>query len=632
MSEDQTAHSELRRSKRTKAMDLNRSHYDGDPTHRELDLRVPNVPTRSSSVEQLVTQFDGPRSGAIPKRKIDVRMESIADQIRDCSLALGYDQPIPKDGRTDHVATRLSDSEIEMVGRSNLPTDLHNALHNALRLSRESHQAVQELGTSIRNDMVAFMKEIIEVIEPIKISLAGQTESGVRSNVRKHTYIDEDPKRLGQSQSQLNEIAPSIGSSTRKELDIQPDRDFPQQQTEDRAMLPPTAMVLENQQIWPQYNAAPLTDARWNHLQKYQFVQQGNADNLLPTYNPPSKPNPVMQSHQRSMPQQQPYAVNRPPAGGYAQQSHQDVVFPNSEARSQPPETTGRRTPRMNGSSLQVSKWGLIFDGNRSGLQVDDFLFRLEHLQNMYNCSWNDVLRDFHVLVEGDAKAWYWVFLSTNAKAGYADVDWSTLKCALAKRFKSHKGNYDVLQDILKRRQGLSEPVDKYFLEMMTLMGRLDAPMPEQDAVKLIKDNLNDSLKRIIYPITIYNLEHLRDQCWEAERTFGRREERSFANFNSRHVNRPVADVYYDEPEKEQGDIVEAIQYQHPKKSVQFAKTQGQQPPPVIAEGCWNCKQQGHFYRQCPSAKRGLFCYKCGCPDVVTPTCPHCIKNIRTDA
>ena len=58
-----------------------------------------------------------------------------------------------------------------------------------------------------------------------------------------------------------------------------------------------------------------------------------------------------------------------------------------------------------------------------NGLQIDDFLFRLEHLQNMYGCSWNDVLRDFHLMVEEEAKSWYWVFLAASAKAGNDEMD-----------------------------------------------------------------------------------------------------------------------------------------------------------------------------------------------------------------
>ena len=89
MSQETIGNFQDRRSKRTKAMDLNRSHYDGDSSHREFSLRVPTV-SRSASVEQLVSQFDHEsRGGAVPKKNVDVRMDSIADQIRDCSI--GYD-------------------------------------------------------------------------------------------------------------------------------------------------------------------------------------------------------------------------------------------------------------------------------------------------------------------------------------------------------------------------------------------------------------------------------------------------------------------------------------------------------------------------------------------------------------
>ena len=51
------------------------------------------------------------------------------------------------------------------------------ALANVLRLSKESLQAVTELGISIRNEMMAFMKEIVDVIESLKASLTAQKGS-----------------------------------------------------------------------------------------------------------------------------------------------------------------------------------------------------------------------------------------------------------------------------------------------------------------------------------------------------------------------------------------------------------------------------------------------------------------------
>ncbi|XP_065356323.1 uncharacterized protein LOC135950717 [Calliphora vicina] len=42
---------------------------------------------------------------------------------------------------------------------------------------------------------------------------------------------------------------------------------------------------------------------------------------------------------------------------------------------------------------------------------------------------------------------------------------------------------------------------------------------------------------------------------------------------------------------------------------------------------CWNCKEDGHMFMDCPSQRRRLFCYKCGHDNTVTPKCPTCQGN-----
>mgnify|MGYP004573739893 CR=1 FL=1 len=498
----------VRRSDRIKANDQNRSKYSGDPSHRELSILI-NPPriSKSTSVEQLVNHFNNSdvSKGAIPKRK-DNFNDSVADQIRDCSI--GNLTSL----RSKHVSfepghnpmsgqnreSPRENLEFELEGATALPSDVSAALQKALRLSQESHQAVTELGKTVKEDMKTFMHEIMRVIEPLKSSLVDQNS---------HPSNHHDPVEI-QSVQQIQQS-------------------FVQQQYAGYQMTNQVVGIDNGINTGARYSstsvqvlASPGQNIHGqNYLEPNLYIQK--------TSNVGGQKSDSSRSHHgNAVPPHQPLPTeNIPATPGY---QHQSSPGPR------------RRYSYGNNGSLQVSKWGLRFDGSRVGLHIDDFLFRIEHLQNMYNCSWNDVLSDFHLLVEGDAKAWYWVFLSTNSKAGNPDIDWPILRRALAKRFKSSKTSYDVLQELLRRRQGATEPVDKYFLEMMTLLGRLDVPLPEAESVKLIKDNLNDSLKRIVYPIQIYNLEHLRDQCWEAERTFGRREDRPFSHIPNRNVQSQV--------------------------------------------------------------------------------------------
>ncbi|KAI8125098.1 hypothetical protein CVS40_4835 [Lucilia cuprina] len=57
--------------------------------------------------------------------------------------------------------------------------------------------------------------------------------------------------------------------------------------------------------------------------------------------------------------------------------------------------------------NIRVDKWGILYNGNNSQLSIEDFIFRIKHLQAHFIISWDEILRDFHLLVTGPAKDWY---------------------------------------------------------------------------------------------------------------------------------------------------------------------------------------------------------------------------------
>jgi len=56
---------------------------------------------------------------------------------------------------------------------------------------------------------------------------------------------------------------------------------------------------------------------------------------------------------------------------------------------------------------VRLGRWNLKFDGSGRGMTIESFLFRVDRLQELYDLSRQQVLREFHLLLAGAATKWY---------------------------------------------------------------------------------------------------------------------------------------------------------------------------------------------------------------------------------
>lgn len=264
---------------------------------------------------------------------------------------------------------------------------------------------------------------------------------------------------------------------------------------------------------------------------------------------------------------------------------------------------------------IRVDKLGLSFSGDPRDLRVNDFIYRLEQMRAQYNIPWAEVLRDFSFLVTGQAREWYWLYRQNNV-----DIDWDGLKHALIGQYQSPQSKFDILRELLERKQRHNESVNAYFHEMGILRSRLVQPICEYEMIKILKGNIREDIKRHVYQMTISSVEQLRIECIEAERNFPRRDTRPMPvpSRPIRQVNEVLVvdnEGAYAPKENQPGmEDISALRMQ------QQQRTQLQ---------CWNCREPGHVFMDCPAEYRKLFCYRCGRPDTVTPRCSNCQQGNR---
>lgn len=261
---------------------------------------------------------------------------------------------------------------------------------------------------------------------------------------------------------------------------------------------------------------------------------------------------------------------------------------------------------------IRVDKLGLSFDGNTTHMTIEEFIFRLEHLQAHYNIPWPEVVRDFHLLMKGEAANWYWLFLHTNCYS-----DWQGLRQALLKQYKVDKANFELITDLVQRKQKDNESIDSYFHAMNELRCKLLAPMEEADMVKIVQRNVTERIYWIIYLKSFSSLEHLRKVCKDLELELANKDRKNFQNpFKSRQR---VSEMYLDQ---------RVYPYEANVQRQEVAALNVDQRQRTQEKICWNCHKAGHTFAACQTA-RNIFCFRCGKTNVIAPKCPDCQQGNR---
>ncbi|KAI8116189.1 hypothetical protein CVS40_11703 [Lucilia cuprina] len=134
----------------------------------------------------------------------------------------------------------------------------------------------------------------------------------------------------------------------------------------------------------------------------------------------------------------------------------------------------------------------------------------------------------------------------------------------------------------------------------------------------MIKKNLRENIGRIVYPMAVSSVEELRMSCLDAEKTFLKRDFRQqpsvpVGTCYQRQINELYKDQETQPVREETFDEVAAVRLVNASNST---------PRQTLV--CWNCRQNGHMFMDCPAEERSIFCYRCGKPDVIAPNCVNC--------
>ena len=273
---------------------------------------------------------------------------------------------------------------------------------------------------------------------------------------------------------------------------------------------------------------------------------------------------------------------------------------PASQVNQAPSTSSGIRFPHYH-------KWGIKFD-NKS-MSIDDFLFRLERVKDSYYVTWPEVVQNFHHFVSGSAMTWYWTFIKSNPSC-----NWPTLRLALVEQYRSLETDSELYRKMSDRKQLLNESFDSFYDDLIQLNSRLRVPKTVKEIIELIKLNVRRRIGELLVTFSTHSLPEMVYVCRTIEKFLNGGESvkpKYQSSTPLQHPRRQIAEIdsEIEISSEEAPGVIEA--YHREANTLR----------------CWNCRVEGHSFRECDSPKRNLFCYRCGRENVITPRCDNCSGN-----
>jgi hypothetical protein len=243
---------------------------------------------------------------------------------------------------------------------------------------------------------------------------------------------------------------------------------------------------------------------------------------------------------------------------------------------------------------VPVYKWGLSFNGKTN---LPAFLEKANDLMVARGLTEEELFRSAYDLFEEPALTWY-----RAVRDGIGD--WQSLVKLLKKNFLPPDYDERLLDEIKSRYQTRDESPAIYVALMNNMFTRLSKTPPEIDRLKIIRRNLCPHYISALALENITSTDRLIELCQK------------------------IDDAY--EAKKR---IPSAVKNRNPQLHVsEITATSGSKTDKNNAKisnlVCWNCDTSGHVYSQC-SAKRKIFCFRCGKKGKTTNSCDACSKNVN---
>lgn len=247
-----------------------------------------------------------------------------------------------------------------------------------------------------------------------------------------------------------------------------------------------------------------------------------------------------------------------------------------------------------------INSWHVTFSGTKGDVTVEDFIYRINTLTNIHlNGDFDILCRHAHILFEGQANKWFWRFHRQSS----GEFRWVELSQALKRQFQETTTDFDLKDDMRRRKQREHESFDDYLDIIMCMGDRLRIPFSERELIEIVLRNLRTELRYELLHVDITSISCLRSEVRKHEKF--KEDLRQWPQRTNVGYKKQVSEVDVDLEEELDGEV----------DALDSSKIR-----------CWNCELLGHRYQECLAPRR-IFCYGCGRLDTYKPNCQICLDK-----
>lgn len=254
-----------------------------------------------------------------------------------------------------------------------------------------------------------------------------------------------------------------------------------------------------------------------------------------------------------------------------------------------------------------VSSWNISFSGSDARFPVEEFIFRTETMAEGEGVTDAALALNLHYLLTGNALTWYWLFKRRNGR-----TQWHALKNALRKEFGGQETDYEIRKTAENRKQLFRESFSDFRLVIETMVARMRRPISEREKISILRRNMRADLQKALIMHHFESVVELRDACRKHESLWSQ-----LGDVGQQFRRRAIAEI-----QNCDDDVDDQFDYDDVEEINENPVNHQLRDQTYYV--CWNCRELGHAWQNCPSTQRTIFCYSCGKQGVVKPNCPKC--------